>query len=98
MVDELYELILGEKGFVVEVRCDSIFDEEKYQRIVELLNVLIGEWRKTDSVPKKAMLAIVELMICLVGKSRFLSEEESNKLEDAGIEINLMLNNLYDTF
>ena len=98
MVDELYELILGEKGFVVEVRCDSIFDEEKYQRIVELLSVLIGEWRKTDSVPKKAMLAIVELMICLVGKNRFLSEEESNKLEDAGIEINLMLNNLYDTF
>ena len=38
MVDELYELILGEKGFVVEVRCDSIFDEEKYQRIINDLS------------------------------------------------------------
>ena len=35
MVDELYELILGEKGFVVEVRCDYIFDEENYQLIGE---------------------------------------------------------------
>jgi len=25
--DELYELVLGENGFVVTVRCDLIFDE-----------------------------------------------------------------------
>jgi hypothetical protein len=34
---------------------------------------------------------------CLVGKNRFLSEEESIKLEDASIEIESMLNELYDT-
>ena len=97
MIDELYELIVGEKGFVVEVRCDYRFDEEKYQRIVELLNILIGEWHAVDAIPKKAMLALIELMICLVWKNRFISEEESIKLEDASIEINCMLNELYDS-
>ena len=43
------------------------------------------------------MLAIVELMICLVGGNRFLSEEEMMKLEDASIEINGLLNCLYKT-
>ncbi len=97
MIDELYELILGKKGFVVEVRCNYQFNEEKYQRIVELLNILIVEWHSTDSIPKKAMLALIELMICLVGKNRFVSKEESIKLEDASIEINCILNSLYET-
>lgn len=29
MVDEFYELILGESGFVVEVRCNYSFNDDK---------------------------------------------------------------------
>ena len=42
------------------------------------------------------MLAIVELMICLVGGNRFLNESEALKLEDASIEIECLLNNLFE--
>ena len=97
MIDELCELIQGEEGLLVEIRMDLIFNEKKYQRIVELLNQLIGEWRKVDTIPKKAMIAIVDLMIDLVGNNRFLSEEESLKVEDASIEIYDMLMTLCDT-
>lgn len=97
MIDELCELIQGEEGLLVEIRMDLIFNEKKYQRIVELLNQLIGEWRKVDTIPKKAMIAIVDLMIYLVGNNRFLSEEESLKVEDASIEIYDMLMTLCDT-
>lgn len=62
-----------------------------------MLNQLIGEWRKVDTIPKKAMIAIVDLMIDLVGNNRFLSEEESLKVEDASIEIYDMLMTLCDT-
>lgn len=97
MVDELFELVLGEKGFVVEVRCDYSFNNAKYKRIKEILVILINEWKQNEYIPKKAMLAIVELMICLVGGNRFLSEDEALKLEDASIEINILLNDLYET-
>ena len=33
MIDELFELIVGEEGFVVELRCNNIFDEKKYSDI-----------------------------------------------------------------
>lgn len=97
MVDEFYELIVGESGFVVEVRCNYSFNDDKYSRIKIILSSLVEEWKRYDNVPKKAMLAIVELMICLVGGNRFLSEEEMMKLEDASIEINGLLNCLYKT-
>lgn len=97
MVDELFELILGENGFVVEVRCNYSFNDDKYKRIKIILSSLVKDWEQYDNVPKKAMLAIVELMICLVGENRFLTEEEMMKLEDASIEINSLLNNLYKT-
>ena len=97
MVDELCELIQGENGFLVELRCHDHFNEEKYQRIVELLDKLIAEWRRVDAIPKKAMLAIIDLMNELVGGNRFLSEEESIRLEDASLEIYEMLISLYDT-
>lgn len=97
MIDELCELIQGEEGLLVELRMELMFNDQKYQRIVELLNLLIGEWRKVDAIPKKAMLAIVDLMTVLVGNNRYLSEEESLKVEDASIEIYDMLMTLCDT-
>ena len=33
MIDELFELIVGEDGFIVTLRCDNKFDEEKYTDI-----------------------------------------------------------------
>lgn len=51
MIDELCELIQGEDGLLVELRMDLVFNEEKYQRIVELLDKLIAEWRRVDAIP-----------------------------------------------
>ena len=35
MVDELYELVMGENGFVVEVRCGFSLDHVMYSKIKE---------------------------------------------------------------
>ena len=45
----------------------------------------------------KIQSKIVDLMIYLVGNNRFLSEEESLKVEDASLEIYDMLMTLCDT-
>lgn len=97
MVDELFELIAGEDGFIVTLRCDNKFDEEKYTDIKNKLCVLVSAWKEEHQISKKAMLAIVELIECLVGGSRFLSEEEALRVEDASIEVKDIINELYET-
>lgn len=97
MVDELFELVVGEDGFIVTLRCDNKFDEEKYIDIKNQLCVLVSAWKEEHQISKKAMLVIVELIECLVGGSSFLSEEEALKVEDASIEIKDIINELYET-
>lgn len=97
MIDELFELIVGEEGLIVTLRCDNKFNEEKYFEIKQKLEILIFEWKKQQAIPKKAMLAIVELIECLAGGSRFWEEEEMIKVEDASIEIKEIVNELYET-
>lgn len=46
MIDELFELIVGEEGLIVTLRCDNKFDEEKYFEIKQKLEILIFEWNK----------------------------------------------------
>ena len=97
MIDELFELIVGKDGFIVTLRCDNKFDEEKYTEIISKLCILISDWKEENQISKKAMLAIVELIECLTGGSRFLNEAEAIKVEDASIEIKDILNELYET-
>lgn len=97
MIDELFELIVGEDGFIVTLRCDNKFDEDKYTEIKNKLCTLIFEWKKNSQISKKALLAIVELIECLVGGSRFLSDNVAMRVEDASIEIKDILNELYET-
>ena len=97
MVDELFELISGEDGFIVTLRCDNKFDEDKYIEIRNKLYELVSVWKEEHQISKKAMLAIVELIECLVGGSRFLSEDEALRVEDASIEVKDIINELYET-
>ena len=95
MLDKLYDLVLGEKGFLVKIRCENTFDDEIYSEIKSILRELVAEWKSLESIPKKGFLAVVELVDFLSRNSKFLSEEDSLKVEDAGIEIKDMINDLY---
>lgn len=97
MLEELYQLVMGEEGFIVTLRCDNLFDEAKYKDIKAMLCNLVEDWKNKEFIPKKAMLIIVELIECLVGGSRFLSKETAITVEDASIEIKDILNELYES-
>lgn len=97
MIDELFEMITGEQGLVIKLRGENRFDEKKYSDIKKMICNLVSQWKQQQTIPKKAMLAIIELLECLVGGSRFLSEDEAIKVEDASIEIKDILNELYET-
>ncbi len=53
MIDEFYDLIMSEDGFLVNIRCDRIFDEKKYDRIKKTFKMLIAEWKEMDNISKK---------------------------------------------
>ena len=95
MVDDLYDLVLGENGFLVKLRCKNEYDEIKYSEIKETMKNLVNQWKKMDSIPKKGFLTIIELVEFLARSSNFLSKEDSIKTEDASIEIKDIINELY---
>lgn len=95
MIDELYELVLGEEGFLVKLRCKNFFDEVEYSKIKQILKSLVNEWSSIDAIPKKGVLLTIELVEFLARNNSFLSKEDSIKVEDASIEIKDILNVLY---
>lgn len=96
-INEFFELIVGEDGFISTLRCDNIFDERMYSNIKSKLSNFVLEWKKQELVPKKAMMAIVELTEYLARGSNFLSENEAIRLENASLEIKDIINELYAT-
>lgn len=95
MIDKLYNLILGDEGFLLKLRCKNIFDEQQYLEIKRILNKLVKEWEVVDVIPKKGFLLVVELIEFLSRNSNFLSKEDFLKVEDASLEIKDIVNNLY---
>ena len=95
MVDDLYDLVLGENGFLGKLRCKNEYDEIKYSKIKQTMKNLVNQWKVMDSVPKKGFLTIIELVEFLARSSNFLSKEDSIKTEDASIEIKDIINELY---
>lgn len=49
MVDELFELVVGEEGFVIELRCDNRYNEEKYSEIKKTLYFSVRLEKTTDN-------------------------------------------------
>lgn len=84
---DFYDLILGEKGLLVELRCYNSFNEQIYAGIVNYLNENLPEWKSSGLIPVADAVAIFNLIDELSGGSRFWSEEVQLRVEDATLEI-----------
>lgn len=94
--EKLHELIItSENSILVLLRCENYFDDEKFAEIRELLKKLIPLWKQNGCVSIMGFLAVVNLIEQFSGGNRFLSESDSIKMEDAGLEIMDMLADLY---
>lgn len=87
IVNKLYELIIGEDGFLVRLRCENQFPNDMYMRIIDIIKTLVNIWSHQEEIPRKGFIAICYLMAELSGGNRFLSESDSLKVEDAYIEV-----------
>lgn len=87
IIDKLYDLITGEDGFLVTLRCENSFPIDLYKQIIEIISSLVDTWKKGEVIPLKAFRAICYLMSETAGGSRFLDEKDAIMLEDANIEL-----------
>ena len=96
MLDELWNLVMScDDGFIVQIRLQSFFDEEKFRRIIEILKQIVAEFRDTEFVPKKLILIVTELLQHTVGGNNYMNESDLIRLEDAGLEVIDVISYLY---
>lgn len=95
LTEKLHDLVVSEDGLLVTLRCENYFDDKKYIEIKNILKKLVPLWKVNNCVSISGLLAIVNLIEYIAGGNRYLSDEDSNKLEDACIEIMDILGELY---
>lgn len=88
------DLVVGENGLLVELRCHDSFNEEIYTEITNYLRKHLAEWKSSGFIPIADAVPIFNLIDELSGGSRFWSEEVELRVEDAVLEIQEMINSL----
>ncbi len=85
------DMVEGENGFLVELRCNNSFNEQMFVDIKNYLNEHLPEWKANGSIPIADVVPIFSLIDELSGGNRFWSEEVGLRVEDAMLEIQDMI-------
>ena len=88
------DMVVGEKGLLVELRCHNSFNEKIHTDITNYLYKHLPEWKLTGFMPVADAVPIFSLIDELSGGSRFWSEEVGLRVEDAILEIQEMISSL----
>lgn len=84
---DFYDMVAGRNGLLVELRCNSSFNEKMYTDIIGYIKENLSGWKSNGCIPVNDAVAIFCLIDDLAGGSRFWSEEVEMRVEDAVIEI-----------
>ena len=81
------EIVHGENGFLMELRCNNIFHERLFGEIKTYLHKQETTWKTAGAIPIPDAVAIFNLIDQLAGGNRFWSEETALQVEDAITEL-----------
>lgn len=88
------DMVVGENGLLVELRCHNSFNEKIYTDITNYLSKHLPEWKSSGFIPIADAVSIFNLIDDLAGGSQFWSEEVELRVEDAVLEIQEMISSL----
>ncbi len=91
---DLFDMILGENGLLVELRCNNAFHEPLFAGITRYLDAHIPEWQANGAIPVADASALFNLIDEFAGGSRFWNEAVRRRVEDAAQEIQDLLSTL----
>lgn len=92
---KLHNLVVSEDGFLVTLRCENYFNDQKYIEVKKILKELVSIWKENHCLSTSGLLAVANLIEQIAGGNRYLSDEDAIKTEDACIEIMDILSDLY---
>lgn len=81
------DIVQGESGFLVELRCNNVFHEQLFEKIKNYLNEKETEWKEAGAIPISDAVALFNLIDQLAGGSRFWSEATELRVEYALAEL-----------
>lgn len=96
-IERVEEYLLGEDSIPVQLRMRAGLDKEKFAILVEATEFLIEYYRSEDVVPKSLALAFVDISSYFFFKEGDYSEAELEEIEDAGILLTSLANQLFDS-
>ena len=82
-----FDKIVGEHGFLVELRTKNSFNEQLYTDIMNYLSENVSRWKSNGAIPIADAVPMFHLIDELSGGSRFWSEEVQVRVEDAMLEL-----------
>lgn len=85
------DMVIGENGLLVELRCHNSFNEQIYTDITNYLAGHLPKWKSAGCIPIADAVSIFHFIDQLAGGSRFWSEEVELRVEDAVLEIQEMI-------
>ena len=88
------DMVVGESGLLVELRCHNSFNEKIYTDITNYLDQHLSEWKSTGFIPIADAVPLFNLIDELSGGQRFWNEEVELRVEAAVLEIQEIINSL----
>lgn len=86
-MSKLYDYIIDDNGLMIKLRMDNEFDESEYEKIKSALLEIIPEWKSMGKVDVDDFSGLLDLIQLFAGGSRFWSEEDALRVEDAELEL-----------
>ncbi len=87
-------MIMGENGLLAELRYYNTFNERIFAEITNYVGEHLAEWRLNSFIPVSDAVSIFNLINELSGGNRFWNEEVTQRVENAILRLQEMINSL----
>ena len=91
------DIVYGENGFLVELRCNNTFQVQLFGKIKAYLLENQPAWKAAGAISIPDAVAIFNLIDQLAGGNRFWSEETALQVEDAIAELQEIIRSLEES-
>ena len=88
------DIVQGEDGFLVELRCNNTFQVQLFGKIKAYLLENQPAWKAAGAIPIPDAVAMFNLIDQLAGGNRYWSEETGRQAEDALFELQEIIDSL----
>ena len=89
------EKLLGENSIPVKLRSERFFDKEAFDELEKAILAVIDFYKDKSEVPKLLALCFVDISNFFFVYETYFSEEEVETIEDAGIRLSELANELF---